>query len=470
MTYAFRVFAAIFNHRVVDSGKEESEIQLIYAEKPPWGSRSGCFHIPALYRAKPWKGRLPELVKYRYSDEEMYLLHGLDSAAGKPDWLGEVFEWISSSYESGEERRDRIGRIPSREIFNTLGIPPRKPHAALLMAWLENALENGNNKEALPKAPSPIPGVEHIVICSQDIDFYHVDKSSAASRLIKNMAIALRPHRSWSFLRSNSRMFVDLLRGRKVGDFLPSLLERMERQGLRSTAFVVSRQGHRRDPNYRLEELKPRVIEILKRGFSAELHGSYTSIVENAGLNSELAAVEKAIGRKPQGNRQHWLRFDEHKKLFDAIEKAGLLFDSTLGFTETVGFRNGASFAFPPYDFERERPYQFLEVPLALMDVGLETESRAHGKDPQSLADEVLRESRKRGWGGISVLWHNPIEALHVPKEINEVFWNSAPKPQSGETWMSAEQFLSRCLGRYQNAGLMDKIGLEAVDQARRLP
>ena len=156
------------------------------------------------------------------------------------------------------------------------------------------------------------------------------------------------------------------------------------------------------------------------------------------------------------GSRQHWLRFDSHDKLFDAIERVGLLFDSSLGFSEAAGFRNGASFAFPPYDFAKERPCNFLEIPLVLMDGNLEATSRSSGEDAQEIADEILGQSRQWSWGGMAALWHNPIEPLSVPKEINRVFWNCVKRRKlHAEKWVSAEGFLSSCLSRYQAAGLM---------------
>jgi hypothetical protein len=156
------------------------------------------------------------------------------------------------------------------------------------------------------------------------------------------------------------------------------------------------------------------------------------------------------------------LRFGEHRVLFGEIERAGLACDSTLGFSEAVGFRNGASFAFPPYDFALEKPHGFLEIPLVLMDGGLEATARVSRTPPQELAEEVLAESRKLGWGGISVLWHNPIEPISVPNKINSVFWNCA-KQQSAlrEKWMRLDQFLACSLERYQRAGLLEGVRVD---------
>ena len=66
----------------------------------------------------------------------------------------------------------------------------------------------------------------------------------------------------------------------------------------------------------------------------------------------------------------------------------------------------------------------FLEIPLALMDGNIEANSRATREEPQQIVDEVLAESRRWGWGGIVVLWHNPLEPLQVPEAVNQVFWS----------------------------------------------
>jgi len=458
ISYALQVFAAIYNYRVVGADARNGAICLAYGGKKQVGVNSECLYVPALYHPDVTRPQLEKPVKYRYAAEELPLFYGMDGDEGKPDWLGEIFAWLSSAREMGITRRDSVGRIAYGDtVFIKCGISPHKPHAMLLMAWMENWLRNGNGKETFLRAECPVAGTEHIVVCSQDIDFYPTNKSSTILRVLKNIAIAALQSRSWPFFSSSLGLLAKASRGERIGEYLPEMMDEMEKRDVGSTLFVVSRQGHRRDPNYTLQELAPHLSEVRKRGFSVDLHGSYTSVIGGPTLRQESLSLQNVMGTKTLGNRQHWLRFDRHKDLFRAIEDAGLVFDSSVGFSNRVGFRNGASFAFPPYDFERERPHQFLEIPLVLMDVGLEAASRIEGRNPQELADEVLNQSRKWGWGGISVLWHNPIEPLHVPKEINDVFWNCAPEPSNPkERWMSAHQFVERCWARYENAGLLE--------------
>jgi hypothetical protein len=60
----------------------------------------------------------------------------------------------------------------------------------------------------------------------------------------------------------------------------------------------------------------------------------------------------------------HWLFFDERAP--SRLEQAGFSYDSTFGYTETVGFRAGTMQAFRPMGVGR-----LLELPLTIMDTAL---------------------------------------------------------------------------------------------------
>lgn len=462
ISYAFRVFAAIYNYSVGEDQSGERGFCCFYGEARDISSDPRILHIPARYRLGSPGQPIQALTRCKYGGEDFYLALGLDPN-GRPDWLGEIFEWLSSSYETSATQRDSVGRIPYADsVFHHHSVPHRKPHATLLMAWLENSLRNGLSKEALPRAPSPDPAFEHLVVSTHDIDFYCVDNRTTLIRLLKNLVVACHPYRSSSFLLDNAAFLVRQLAGKRVGDYLPSLTDSIADRGFRSSFFVVPRRADRRDPNYEIAQIVPRLHDALRKGFPIALHGSYRSIVEDSSLRLEAVLIERAIGKRPLGSRQHWLRFDSHEKLFEQVERSGLVFDSSLGFTDKVGFRNGASFAFPPYDFKQEKPHAFLEIPLVLMDGGLEAEARELEANAKELAEEVLRESRRWGWGGVSILWHNPMEALSVPSEINSVFWKCAnERTKFREAWLSGDQFLRCSLARYQCAGLLENVALD---------
>lgn len=460
--YAFRVFAAIYGYCVV-APEDSATISCLYGANAGMPCQEREFQIPPRYAARTASQKEIRLQKHRYAGQELFLAFSVDESSGRPDWLGEIFLWLSAEHERSIVERDPVSRIPySETVFHRQGLSPLDAHAGRLMAWFENALR-GNEKEALAQAPSPAPDLKHVVIASHDIDFYFANKSDTLRRLAKNIVLSATHYHSFSFCRSNMRMLAGLLGGVRVGDYVPGMIDEIEALEFRTTLFVVAEGRHRRDPNYRTSQIAPQLRDAAARGFEIALHGSYDSVVAARSLKSEAEALESATGKNPIGGRQHWLRFGDHRQLYRSIEEAEFAYDSTLGFAETCGFRNGANFAFPPYDFENERACSFLEIPLVIMDGSLHLASQRMGKEPQEVADKLLAESRRLGWGGIAILWHNPMEPLQVPEEINEVFWNSAKKRRDyGEEWMSAEEFLKASLCRYQRAGLLREVRVDA--------
>jgi hypothetical protein len=184
------------------------------------------------------------------------------------------------------------------------------------------------------------------------------------------------------------------------------------------------------------------------------LHGSYTSLDTESGLAEEFAILQKC-GFRPLGGRQHWLRFSLDR-LIPAVEKAWALFDTSLGWQNRIGFRAGACFPFPPYNFAQERPATFLELPLAVMDQALP----AKEDEAFDAVAELLATSRTYGWGGISLLWHpEAFGGGQLPMGIGRTFCDlvNVRSRWKDDTWMSAGEFVRKVCHRYKETGLMDR-------------
>jgi len=455
MQYAFRVFAAIYGHRVVDGASDGSTVRCFYGASA--AGQTSVLHIPARYAPREPKDPAPAPALTVYAHEELYLFHGRDPISGNPDWLGEIFEWLSAAGERGAPERDSIGRISyEQSVFARHAISPLRPYASLIMAWFENLVSGPAGVEHLAAAPSPVSDARHLVISSHDIDFYFTGRGGSLLRIVKNLGVAALVARSYPFFKDSLRQLFRLAGGALVGDFLPTLLQRAQDNGFSSTFFVLARRRHRRDANYTLPQIAGRLHSIGQAGSALALHGSYRSIVEDSDLRSEAAALEAVSGAWPRGSRQHWLRFDDPEKLFANIESAGLQYDSSWGWAGQLGFRNGAAFAFPPYNFGREEACNFLLIPLVIMDQGLQNARRESPEKPGQLAAGVLDQSRRWGWGGVSVLWHNPVEPLSACEDVNQVFWQQLRgRAERQERWISAEEFIDISLPRFQRAGLM---------------
>jgi hypothetical protein len=188
----------------------------------------------------------------------------------------------------------------------------------------------------------------------------------------------------------------------------------LEKQyGVRSCFNIYGGVGRHRslkqrlfDPSY--DVLEPKLTQQLQRlhqgGWTIGLHQSYDAWA-NAGLmREEKDRLEKALNVKITTCRQHWLRFSwEHT--WQAQQEAGLELDTTLGFNDRPGFRNGAALRFHPLDLATGQAMKLQSLPLVLMD--------SHLYDYLDFDDEQRAREIKR-WideirhvhGAASVLWH----------------------------------------------------------------
>jgi hypothetical protein len=159
----------------------------------------------------------------------------------------------------------------------------------------------------------------------------------------------------------------------------------------------------------------PRVAALCKwiesEGGEVGLHSSYLSVDQLAYLREEKEALEAVA--QVQGVRQHYLRVDVEKTL-GILEAVGLQYDTSLGFSDRVGFRASFSFPYHPYCVAQDRPFNVLEIPLVVMDATL----RSEGLCCEEALEKSLStlETVRASGGCCAVLWHNNIfDAAQYP-------------------------------------------------------
>jgi hypothetical protein len=175
-----------------------------------------------------------------------------------------------------------------------------------------------------------------------------------------------------------------------------------------STFYVIAGHGHPADgaAPEAYDRLRPKLVEeLLEAGAEVGLHGSYLAADEPDRLAQEAETL-RALAGSVEGHRYHYLRIDPHRNLVP-LAGLGFRYDTTLGFSDALGFRAGIAHPFHPWDFERDEPAPIVEVPLAVMDATL-AEARYQGltaaqAKPQLIA--LLDHAAEHG-GGFSILWH----------------------------------------------------------------
>lgn len=329
------------------------------------------------------------------------------------DITGSIF-FLLTRYEEAicGAALDKHGRFPGRSTVVHRADLALRP---LVDEWVE--LLWWSLKKMAPQLQRKLRTPTVWVSC--DVDAPYSPSSKSLPLAMRQTASDIWNHRS---LRRAGKTFLNAVASRAgitrldPYDTFDWMLDVNENFGNRVSFFFLSviNPAHI-DGCYELGE--PRVSQlmrsILRRGHEIGLHGSYASADQPEKLARELDRLRLAIlqaGGDPSriGGRQHYLRW-RMDGTARALNSAGLVYDSTLGFTDIAGFRCGTCHAFPIFDLLRSEQLTLLERPLALMDITVTSPTylnHGHGEEARNLMMN-LRESCRRFGGEFSLLWHN---------------------------------------------------------------
>ncbi|MDX1578320.1 MAG: hypothetical protein R3266_07535, partial [Gemmatimonadota bacterium] len=205
----------------------------------------------------------------------------------------------------------------------------------------------------------------------------------------------------------------------------PELTEAEDRRGWRSLFHVFAGRGaaggglalRLMDPSYEPGDppLGPELRRLIGEGWDVGLHPSFASWGDADRLRRERDALSEAVGAEIVRCRQHWLRFS-WQRTWIAQARAGLRFDTTLGFNDRPGFRTAAALAYRP---EPAAP-ELLALPMVLMDAHLYDYRPMDAEARQAAMDRVLGEIRAVR-GQASLLWHQRVLSPDYGWEYEEL-------------------------------------------------
>lgn len=155
---------------------------------------------------------------------------------------------------------------------------------------------------------------------------------------------------------------------------------------------------------YDVESLEEDIGMIADRGWEVGLHGGYYAFDSYAEIEREKKRLEKVLGKPVIGYRNHYLRF-KVPDTWHYLLKAGFRYDTTIGYSNAAGFRNGVCHPFRPYDLGRKEWLGILEIPLAIMDCGIFEYARSPA-EAFEISKSIIDHVEKYG-GVATLLWHN---------------------------------------------------------------
>ncbi len=182
--------------------------------------------------------------------------------------------------------------------------------------------------------------------------------------------------------------------------------ERLSESGAEALFFFpVGDQGeYDHNPPYRDRDY----VETVRRFDSLRgsgIHPSYRSAGRLKRLMMECDRYRTITGRHPERARQHWLLLTM-PDTYRNFEKAGIIYDYTMGFHDEPGFRAGIARPFPVYDLLHEKTTRLTAVPFQVMDGTLRQYMHLNTDTALEVIGELIGATR--GVGGLFVsIWHN---------------------------------------------------------------
>jgi len=177
----------------------------------------------------------------------------------------------------------------------------------------------------------------------------------------------------------------------------------------RAGEHVPGGQASRRATAYDVDDLQHRMAALKRESCELGVHGidAWHSVEKG---RAELARIAEMTGESAIGIRMHWLLHGANTA--SILEESGYAYDSTAGYNETIGYRNGTTQVFRPLGAKT-----LLELPLHIQDGALFYRQRLDLSEAE--AEKRCRDliDNAGQFGGVlTVLWH---DRSHAP----ERFW-----------------------------------------------
>ena len=317
------------------------------------------------------------------------------------------FYFLSLWQEWYSEKKDYLGKFPINESLlfknNLLEIPVVNYYFDIFKEIIEK----------LTNTKIYLKNTNYKTIITHDIDKCNSGWLQNGYREFKDIKIK----------QGIRTIYKKLIRNKDVWFNFDKILEIEKKHSIKSTYFfLVNNKGYKglENADYKISspKLKKAISQIQSNHHEIGLHGSYNSGFDLNKLRKEIKKAPHSV----KGNRFHYLAMNI-PQTFNILQKSHLSYDSSLGFSENIGFRNGFCYPFYPYNIKKDNIYRFLEFPVNIMDISLQ-KKRYMNLSPQRALDRcvLLINHIKKFNGILNILWHNYFFTGYKYREWKGVF------------------------------------------------
>ncbi len=259
------------------------------------------------------------------------------------------------------------------------------------------------------------PNNKSFAFClSHDIDLLYL------RRPVKDRVLSLFGKSTYKSADNFNYVYGSLFKEKPYPAFSLKKLDNINKSwDINSTYYFLSLQEGEQDYNYNVNTIRDTVNLLKERKNEIGLHGGHQAYNNIEKLNQEKELFESVTGSNCVGYRNHYLRFDINST-WKILTKLKFQYDTTFGYPDCVGFKNGMCYPFHPYDFKQQAFLEIVELPLIVMDATFFFYMRLNDEQIKMIIKDLLKKVKAIG-GVFTLLWHNNNISEKNLKLYNEV-------------------------------------------------
>jgi hypothetical protein len=231
---------------------------------------------------------------------------------------------------------------------------------------------------------------------------HDVDDIAISPRQIVRSVIPYPFHRDHL---GSLRFLTSYLKKEKPYNNFHDIIELEKQYDASSSFFFLTTREDVFGKKYEAGEVINELHDILNYDCEIGLHTGFDCYNDPEKIREEKEKLEKASGTKVVGVRNHLYRF-QLPRTWNVLSQVGFSYDSTLGYYNMIGFRNGTCHPFKPFDLTNNTTIDILEIAPCIVDVTLFSYMRRDANEAWMYIKNLM-DTAEALRGVVTVLWHN---------------------------------------------------------------
>jgi len=211
-----------------------------------------------------------------------------------------------------------------------------------------------------------------------------------------------------------------------------------EQYNAKSSFYFMAENLGERGYLYRIEDCESVLGDIVDHGSEVGLHGGHASYISPEDLKFKKERLEKILKKKVIGYRNHLLLF-KVPETWEYLHEVGFKYDTTLGYTDCIGFRNGMCHPYKPFNLKTSKAIEILEIPLTIMDCTFDLYMRIDTRRAWEISKKLI-DTVAQYKGVLTLSWHNTYFFGDQRKLYDKILKYCAEK----NAWMTSGEEISK--------------------------